>query len=56
MPRSARKPWAGIVLSGHTAPAGDISQAHQPNEFVAKSHMAACDAFMGKMIVWAERQ
>ena len=35
---------------------GDISQAHQPNEFVAKSQMAACDAFMGKMIAWAERQ
>ena len=35
---------------------GDISQAHQPNEFVAKSQMAACDAFMAKMIGWAERQ
>jgi acetylornithine deacetylase len=35
---------------------GDISQAHQPNEFVARSQMAACDAFMGKMIAWAERR
>ena len=35
---------------------GDISQAHQPNEFVAQSQMAACDAFMAKMIGWAERQ
>jgi acetylornithine deacetylase len=35
---------------------GDISQAHQPNEFVARSQMAACDAFVGKMIAWAERQ
>ena len=35
---------------------GDISQAHQPNEFVARSQMDACDAFLGKMIGWAERQ
>jgi acetylornithine deacetylase len=35
---------------------GDISQAHQPNEFVAKSQMDACDAFITKMIGWAERQ
>ena len=34
---------------------GDISQAHQPNEFVARSQMDACDAFMGKMIRWAEK-
>lgn len=35
---------------------GDISQAHQPNEFVARSQMDACDVFIGKMIGWAERQ
>ena len=35
---------------------GDISQAHQPNEFVAKSQIAACDAFMRRLIDWAERQ
>jgi acetylornithine deacetylase len=35
---------------------GDISQAHQPNEFVAKSQMDACDAFLGKLIRWAETQ
>ena len=35
---------------------GDISQAHQPNEFVARSQMDACDAFIGRMIGWAERQ
>jgi len=34
---------------------GDIAQAHQPNEFVAKSQMDACDAFVGKVIQWAER-
>ena len=34
---------------------GDIAQAHQPNEFVARSQMDACDAFIGKMIKWAER-
>jgi acetylornithine deacetylase len=33
---------------------GDISQAHQPNEFVAKSQMDACDAFLLKLIRWAE--
>jgi acetylornithine deacetylase len=32
---------------------GDISQAHQPNEFVAKSQMDSCDAFVGKLIQWA---
>lgn len=35
---------------------GDISQAHQPNEFVARSQMDACDAFLAKMIGWAEGQ
>ena len=35
---------------------GDISQAHQPNEFVARSQMDACDAFLAKMIRWAEKQ
>ena len=34
---------------------GDISQAHQPNEFVARSQMDACDTFMTKMVRWAER-
>ena len=34
---------------------GDIAQAHQPNEFVLKSQMDACDTFVGKMIAWAER-
>ncbi len=34
---------------------GDISQAHQPNEFVARSQMDSCDAFVGKLIKWAER-
>jgi acetylornithine deacetylase len=33
---------------------GDISQAHQPNEFVARSQMDSCDAFVGKLIKWAE--
>jgi acetylornithine deacetylase len=33
---------------------GDIAQAHQPNEFVARSQMDACDAFIGKVIKWAE--
>ena len=49
------------IFRGHGIPTvicgpGDISQAHQPNEFVARSQMDACDAFLGKMIGWAERQ
>jgi acetylornithine deacetylase len=34
---------------------GDISQAHQPDEFVARSQMDACDAFLARMICWAEK-
>jgi acetylornithine deacetylase len=34
---------------------GDISQAHQPDEFVARSQMDACDAFLARMIRWAEK-
>jgi acetylornithine deacetylase len=46
------------IFRGHGIPTvicgpGDISQAHQPNEFVARSQMEACDAFIGKMIRWA---
>lgn len=33
---------------------GDIAQAHQPDEFVARSQIDACDAFMAKMVRWAE--
>ena len=48
------------IFRGHGIPTvicgpGDISQAHQPNEFVARSQMDACDSFIGKMIQWAER-
>ncbi|MBS0221765.1 MAG: acetylornithine deacetylase [Proteobacteria bacterium] len=50
---------AGIFRS-HGVPTvicgpGDISQAHQPDEFVARSQMDACDAFLGRMIRWAEK-
>jgi acetylornithine deacetylase len=34
---------------------GDIAQAHQPNEFVLRSQLAACDAFLDRMIEWAQR-
>jgi acetylornithine deacetylase len=34
---------------------GDIAQAHQPNEFVLTSQLAACDAFLGRMIEWVQR-
>ncbi len=49
------------IFRGHGIPTvicgpGDISQAHQPNEFVAKSQMDACDGFIARMIGWAERQ
>ncbi len=48
------------IFRGHGVPTvicgpGDIAQAHQPNEFVLKSQMDACDTFVGKMIEWAER-
>ncbi len=47
------------IFRGHGIPTvicgpGDISQAHQPNEFVARSQMDACDAFLGKLVRWAE--
>ncbi len=35
---------------------GDIAQAHQPNEFLAKSQLAACEGFMDRLIDWARRQ
>jgi len=49
------------IFRGHGIPTvicgpGDIAQAHQPDEFVGRSQMDACDAFLGKMIGWAERQ
>ncbi|MBV8406792.1 MAG: acetylornithine deacetylase [Alphaproteobacteria bacterium] len=49
------------IFRGHGIPTvicgpGDISQAHQPNEFVARAQMDACDAFLDKMTAWAERQ
>jgi acetylornithine deacetylase len=32
---------------------GSIEQAHQPNEFIAKSQLAACDAFLARLGEWA---
>ena len=48
------------IFRGHGIPTvicgpGDISQAHQPNEFVARAQMDACDTFIRKMIRWAEK-
>jgi acetylornithine deacetylase len=48
------------IFRGHGIPTvicgpGDISQAHQPDEFVARSQMDACDAFLARMIRWAEK-
>ncbi len=34
---------------------GDIAQAHQPNEFILRSQIDACEAFLGRMTEWAER-
>jgi len=47
------------IFRGHGIPTvicgpGDIAQAHQPDEFVAKSQIDACDAFIDKMMRWAE--
>ncbi len=35
---------------------GDIAQAHQPNEFILKSQIDACESFMRRLMVWAARQ
>ena len=32
---------------------GSISQAHQPDEFVALTQLEACEAFLGRLIEWA---
>ena len=32
---------------------GSIEQAHQPNEFIAASQLAACDAFLARLGEWA---
>jgi acetylornithine deacetylase len=32
---------------------GDIAQAHQPNEFIIKSQIGACETFMRRMTEWA---
>jgi acetylornithine deacetylase len=35
---------------------GDIAQAHQPNEFILKSQIDACETFMRRLMAWAARQ
>ena len=35
---------------------GDIAQAHQPNEFILKSQIDACESFMRRLMSWAARQ
>jgi acetylornithine deacetylase len=47
--------FQGTGISTVVCGPGDIAQAHQPNEFVLQSQLAACDAFLGRMIEWAER-
>jgi acetylornithine deacetylase len=32
---------------------GDIAQAHQPNEFILKPQIGACESFMRRMVEWA---
>jgi acetylornithine deacetylase len=49
------------IFRGHGIPTvicgpGDIAQAHQPDEFVARAQMDACDAFLARLAGWAERQ
>ena len=31
---------------------GDIAQAHQPDEWIADSEMAACAAFLDRLVDW----
>jgi acetylornithine deacetylase len=47
--------FQGTGVSTIVCGPGDIAQAHQPNEFVLKSQLVACDAFLDRMIEWAER-
>jgi acetylornithine deacetylase len=35
---------------------GDIAQAHQPDEYILQSQIAACEAFMRRLMDWAARQ
>ena len=35
---------------------GDIAQAHQPNEFILRSQIDACESFMRRMAEWAGQQ
>lgn len=34
---------------------GNIEQAHQPNEFIARTQLAACDDFLARLGEWASR-
>ncbi|TXL74243.1 acetylornithine deacetylase [Vineibacter terrae] len=35
---------------------GDIAQAHQPNEFILRSQIEACESFMRRLMAWGARQ
>jgi acetylornithine deacetylase len=35
---------------------GDIAQAHQPDEFILKSQISACESFMRRLMAWSARQ
>ena len=35
---------------------GDIAQAHQPNEFILKSQITACETFMRRLMDWGAKQ
>ena len=57
VPFGTDAPWiAGLGIPTVIFGPGDIAQAHQPNEFVTHPQMDACDAFLARMIGWAERQ
>ncbi|QQS15167.1 MAG: acetylornithine deacetylase [Rhodospirillales bacterium] len=47
--------FQGTGVSTIVCGPGDIAQAHQPNEFVLRSQLDSCDAFLARMIAWAER-
>lgn len=34
---------------------GSVEQAHQPNEFISASQVAACDRFLARLGEWASR-
>jgi acetylornithine deacetylase len=46
--------YAGVGISTVICGPGSIEQAHQPNEYLEKSELAKCDAFLLHVALWAQ--